>query len=144
MIIPILAGFIGSISTNPSIDIWYNLLIKPSFQPPNWIFGPVWTILYILIGLSLYKIITAKSTNKKSAYFLFFLQLILNTTWSILFFNFNLIFIAFIELLILWFFILLTIIEFYKIDKKAAYLLYPYIIWVTFAGLLNYTIWVLN
>jgi tryptophan-rich sensory protein len=144
IIIPLLAGFTGTFFSNPRVDIWYNVLEKPSFQPPDWIFGPVWTFLYILMGIALYKIITSKAINKKSAYFLFVFQLILNTAWSLIFFNFHLINIAFIELLVLWFFILLTILEFYKINKLAAYLLYPYIIWVTFAGLLNYFIWILN
>ena len=140
-----LAGIIGSLFTITSTKSWYTTIIKPSFNPPNWIFGPVWTLLYLLMGISLYLILTTKkSKNRKIGLYLFFTQLVLNTLWSILFFGLQSPLFAFIEIIILWLAILLTIIYFYKINKKASYLLIPYILWVTFAAILNLSIYSLN
>ena len=140
-----LAGIIGSLFTITSTNSWYTTIIKPSFNPPNWIFGPVWTLLYLLMGISLYLILTTKkSKNRKIGLYLFFTQLVLNTLWSILFFGLQSPLFAFIEIIILWLAILLTIIYFYKINKKASYLLIPYILWVTFAAILNLSIYSLN
>lgn len=140
----LLAGFVGSFFTITSIDSWYSTINKPVFNPPNFIFGPVWTVLYILMGVSLYLIWINKNKNKKPAYTFFFIQLALNTLWSILFFGLQTQLIAFIEIIILWIAILFTILKFYKISKPASYLLIPYILWVSFAAVLNLSIYLLN
>lgn len=138
-----LAGIIGSFFTVNSIKDWYLNLNKPWFNPPNYLFGPVWISLYFLMGISLYLIWISKK-DIKNALRLFFIQLILNALWSILFFGLRLIFVAFLELLLLGIFILIIIIKFYKIDKRSSYLLIPYILWVSFALVLNFSIFVLN
>jgi len=137
------AGAIGSLFTSPAISTWYATIQKPSFNPPNWIFAPVWTLLFLLMGISLYLIWSKGFKDKeiKTAIFIFFAQLILNIFWSILFFGLQSPLYAFIEIIILWVAILFTIISFYKISKTAAFLLLPYILWVSFAGYLNYSIW---
>lgn len=141
-----LVGVIGGFFTASSIPLWYDSLIKPSFNPPNWIFGPVWTILYITIGISLYLVWTNKAKSKKKTkfYWAFWIQLILNFFWSILFFGNQNIFGALIEIIFLWMAILATIIFAYKISKPSAYLLIPYWLWVSFATVLNFAIWILN
>jgi translocator protein len=142
IIIPFLASVIGSLFTASSVSTWYVELIKPSFNPPSWVFGPVWTILYLFMGISLYLVWT--STFNKKAITFFGIQLTLNVIWSILFFGLQQPLFAFIEIIFLWVFILLTIIYFYKINKTASYLLMPYILWVTFAAVLNLAIFLLN
>ncbi|MFH1399750.1 MAG: TspO/MBR family protein [Candidatus Woesearchaeota archaeon] len=140
------AGFVGSIFTTASIPTWYAALQKPWFNPPNWLFFPVWTTLYLLMGIALY-LILKKGTNTENvpeALFLFFVQLILNTLWSIIFFGFKAPSAAFLEIIALWIFILLTIVRFYSLEKKAAYLLVPYLLWVSFATVLNLNIAILN
>ncbi len=138
------AGFIGSFFTITSIGSWYSQINKPFFNPPNFIFGPVWTFLYILMGISLYLVWQSKNKNKKIALTFFFVQLILNSLWSILFFGLQNPLLAFIEIIILWIAILMTIIKFHKISKAASYLLIPYILWVSFASILNLSIYLLN
>lgn len=141
----LLAGIIGSLFTSSAIPTWYATLNKPSFNPPSWLFGPVWTLLYILMGISFYLIWTAKKSKYKStAIKIFIIQLILNALWSIIFFGAHWIFVAFIEIILMWIFILLSIIKFHKISKTASYLLIPYILWVSFATILTFAIWVLN
>lgn len=142
LVLPFIASLIGSLFTSNSISTWYVNLVKPSFNPPNWIFGPVWTLLYFLMGLSLYFVWIKKYDFK--TFRIFGIQLFLNTLWSILFFGLQKPLYAFIEIILLWVAILLTIISFYKIDKKAAYLLIPYILWVSFAAILNLAIFILN
>ncbi|MEL7663770.1 MAG: TspO/MBR family protein [Methanosarcina mazei] len=141
-----LAGIIGSVFTSSSLDTWYILLEKPSYNPPAWVFFPVWTTLYTLMGISLYLVWEKGLQYKevKTGVFLFGLQLVLNTLWSLLFFGLKSPYYAFLEILVLWIAILLTIIQFWKISKSASLLLVPYILWVSFAALLNYQIWVLN
>ena len=139
------AGLIGALFTSSSVGSWYSTIQKPAFNPPNWIFGPVWTTLYILMGVSLYVILTKRRNRKvKIGLTLFGIQLVLNSLWSFLFFGLERPLFGLIEIPILWVFILLTIIQFWKIDKKASYLLIPYLLWVTFAAVLNYYIWFLN
>lgn len=138
-----LAGVVGAIFTTPQIKGWYSGLNKPSFNPPSWIFGPVWTTLFILMGVSLY-LVWIKGDKTIKARNMFALQLVLNMFWSIIFFHYQSPGIAFAELILLWLVIILTIIKFYKFSKPAAYLLFPYILWVSFAGVLNYFIWILN
>ena len=139
------AGGIGSLATAPNIPTWYANLDKPPFQPPNWVFGPVWSVLYLLMGIALYLVWTAKTGNsKKRAYVLFGIQLFLNTLWSLFFFGLHWTWIAVIIIVTLWIAIALTIREFAKFSKPAAWLLAPYIAWVTFASLLNIAVAVLN
>ncbi len=141
-----LAGIIGSFFTFPSISTWYVALEKPSFNPPNWVFSPVWITLFILMGISLYLVwgSGAKTRYVKIALTLFGIQLALNALWSIIFFGLKSPFYALIELVILWVAILATIFKFFNISKTAAYLLIPYILWVSFAAVLNFSIWVIN
>lgn len=140
-----LTGIIGSLFTTPAIPGWYAQLIKPSFSPPNWLFGPVWTTLYTLMGISVSIIwFSQKNPSRKKALKVFFIQLALNSLWSILFFGLKNPTLAFAEIIILWGFILYIIILFGKINKKASYLLIPYILWVTLASILNLAIAILN
>lgn len=144
--ISLAAGAVGSIFTYESIQTWYTTLNKPFFNPPNWVFGPVWTVLYVLMGISLYIIWNEKSTSssKKTGIVFFFIQLVLNTIWSILFFGLQAPGIAFVEILILLFSIVYTSVYFSRISKIAAVLLVPYMLWVTFASILNFAIFILN
>jgi translocator protein len=145
IILCLLAGAIGSIFTSKSIPTWYATLKKPSFNPPNYLFGPVWTILYILMGIAAYLIWTSGwNSVTKIALAVFAVQLILNTAWSILFFGLQNPFIAFIEIIFLWLAIVATIVLFYRISPAASYLLIPYLLWVSFASVLNFAIWRLN
>jgi tryptophan-rich sensory protein len=141
-----LIGFISSFFTVSSISSWYAVLNKPSFNPPNYIFGPVWTLLYALIGISLYFVLTAKAKKdlKKKAYLIFTIQLILNFFWSIIFFGMHQILPAFIEIIFLWLAILINMIVFHKISRLSTWLLMPYWLWVSFASLLNFSLWMLN
>jgi len=140
--LPFLASLIGSIFTANSISTWYVDLNKPGFNPPNWIFGPVWTILYLMMGISLYLVWTKK--YDRTTLLIFGTQLFLNTIWSIIFFGLKMPLYAFIEIIFLWIAILMTIIYFYRINRTSAYLLIPYILWVTFASILNLYIFILN
>ena len=110
-----LAGLVGSVFTTSSIATWYSVINKPSFNPPNWLFSPVWITLFFLMSLSLYLILNTKHKQRKIALTFFGIQLILNTLWSIIFFGLKSPFYAFIEIILLWFAILMTIIKFYKI-----------------------------
>ena len=145
LFIPLLAGLIGSFFTTPAIDTWYEQLIKPSYNPPNWLFAPVWTALYILMGVSLYLIIqTKKKKGKEEAITLFAAQLALNIVWSIVFFEKKDILLALFEIGLLWVFILATMIKFYKLNTTAGLLFIPYLLWVSFASVLNLAILMLN
>ena len=134
------AGIIGSIFTTPAIDGWYAGLGKPWFTPPAWVFAPVWTILFALMGVALYLVweTPASRPRKFIAVLIFFCQLALNVLWSYIFFHVQSPFEAFLEIIILWLAIALTIYVFAKISRKAAWLLVPYILWVSFAAVLNY------
>ncbi|AAM07559.1 TPA: TspO/MBR family protein [Methanosarcina acetivorans] len=146
IIICLLAGVVGSIFTSSSLESWYPLLEKPALNPPSRVFFPVWTALYILMGISLF-LMWKKGLQEKEVrvgFFLFGLQLGLNIFWSFLFFGLQSPYLAFLEILLLWLAILLTVIQFWKVSKTASYLLIPYLLWVSFAVLLNYQIWVLN
>ena len=146
IIICLMAGFIGSFFTADSVGTWYASLKKPDLAPPNWVFGPVWTTLYILMGVSLY-IVWMKGLGKKevrSAVYIFMAQLLLNTVWSLLFFGLRNPLYAFIEIIVLWLAIAATMIKFKRLSSTAALLLIPYILWVSFAAYLNYMIWQLN
>lgn len=146
IILCLLAGIIGSVFTFSAIPIWYTGLSKPWFSPPNWIFGPVWTTLYVMMGVSFY-LVWKTGTKKKGVPYalkLFLIQLGLNALWSILFFGLKNPWLAFSEILVLWTAIYLTINSFKKISPIAALLLIPYLFWVTFALLLNYSIAFIN
>ena len=141
-----LAGLAGSIATFTSINSWYKTLVKPTFNPPNWVFGPVWTVLYILMGLALY-LIWDKGLKKRKvrvAFWLFIIHLAVNAGWSVVFFGLHSLFGGFIVLLVLWAFIIALLWKFYEISHLAAYLLIPYFLWVSFAGVLNVSLWLLN
>jgi tryptophan-rich sensory protein len=140
------AGLVGSIFTAESVSTWYPTINKPEFNPPSWVFAPVWTMLFLLMGIALYLIIKNKPQGKYAlmALSIFGLQLILNVLWSFMFFGLECPFCAFIEILILLSAILATILAFYKINRLAAYLLLPYLFWVSFAAVLNFYIWQLN
>ena len=134
------AGIIGSFATASSVKSWYITdLVKPVFNPPSWVFAPVWTTLFILMGISFYLV-----WNKKNNLFWFWAQLFLNTLWSFLFFGFHSPTLAFYEIILLWSAILMTIVKFWQYKKVASVLLWPYLAWVTFAAFLNYSIMVLN
>ena len=135
-----LAGIIGSVFTSNSIRTWYQIINKPSFTPPNWLFGPVWILLYLLMAVSAFLV---WQKNKK-ALGIFILQLIFNTFWSIAFFGLKSPLFGLIIIVILWILILLTIMKFFKISKLAGWLLVPYILWVSFAAILNLFILILN
>lgn len=141
-----LVAIIGSAVTLPSIKTWYITLNKPEFNPPNWIFGPVWTVLFLLMGISLYLIWSNGTKTKKvrEALYYFSAQLLLNFLWSLFFFGMHNPLLAFFDIILLWFAILFTILKFQEISKLAAYLLYPYLFWVSFATLLNFAVVVLN
>lgn len=136
IVVCLLVGFIAGQFTTTSIDSWYSTLKKPSFNPPNWIFGPVWTLLYILMGVALYF-----TWNSKMGLIFFFIQLGLNFFWSLIFFSLHSPFFAFIEILLLIFFIIMTMIYSPRI---VVYLMIPYLLWVMFATVLTFSIWRLN
>lgn len=140
------AGLLGSVFSAESITDWYPALKKPPFTPPPWLFGPVWTALYILMGISAFLIWKKglKSPKVKLTLLLFIIQLSLNAAWTPIFFGLKMPLLAFADILLLWAAILLTIICSLKISKTAAILLVPYIIWVTFAAVLNAAICLLN
>jgi len=148
LLIPQLAGLLGSIANFTSLDSWYISLVKPSFNPPSWVFRPVWTFLFLLMGLSLYLVWQKKGSFHKKQWNLtikiFSVQLGLNILWSYLFFFFHNPLAGFLEIILLWIFILLNIIYFYKLNKTAGLLLVPYLLWVSFATFLNFNLWILN
>jgi benzodiazapine receptor len=140
------AGLIGSLFTRPSIPTWYATLDKPHFTPPNWIFSPVWISLFLLMGISLFLIWRRGLVERKVRVALGFFgaQLIFNILWSMLFFGLRSPLAGFIDIAVLWVAIALTIFYFLKVSKTAGLLLVPYIVWVSFASMLNGYIWRLN
>ena len=144
--VPLIIGIIGSVFTMPEVGNWYAGLHKPSFNPPAWIFGPVWTLLYILMGISLWLVIKDGMSSRpvQQAVALFAVQLGLNLAWSIIFFGMHLIAVAFIEILVLFVFIMATTLAFKRINPTAGWLFIPYICWTAFASVLTGTLWLLN
>lgn len=144
--LPLLIGFSSSFFTVTEIGNWYQTIQKPSWNPPNWIFGPVWTTLYVLMGISFFLVWRSEKAwkIKRIAIILFAIQLVLNFLWSFIFFNQHQIGIAFAEITALWLMIFFTILAFARISRPASWLLVPYISWVSFAAILNFTIWQLN
>jgi tryptophan-rich sensory protein len=137
-ILCLFVGFTGSFFTAPQIHGWYAGLNKPLFTPPNWIFAPVWTSLYILMGIA------AGLAWKGKGRVFFLAQLFFNFLWSLVFFSFHQILLAFAVIVVLWFLILKTFLEFKKVSQLAASLLVPYLLWVTFASILNLSLFLLN
>jgi translocator protein len=170
VVLSLSAGAIGSLFTAPAIQSgWYEMLTKPMLNPPSWVFGPVWTLLYVLMGVSFFIVwknnfevrnniwqkyekawnkwserLWRGDLQKANVILIFFFQLALNALWSLLFFGLRSPGIAFFGILALWAAIFYTIVNFYRTSKPAAYLLFPYILWVSFAAYLNVSIWVLN
>lgn len=142
--IPFGAGAIGSIATSSSIPTWYTTLEKPFFNPPNWVFGPVWTLLYALQAVAFYIILTRRHPSQQLAIAVFVMQSIGNLGWSLIFFGLRAPLAALIEIIILWGLILTTIMIFKQLSPKASGLLWPYLAWVSFAAILNAAIVILN
>ncbi len=146
ILIPVLVGVVSGLFTSSAVKGWYAVANKPWFNPPNWIFAPVWTALYVMMGIALFLVWKAEAdkTIKQTAIILFIVQLTLNFFWSFIFFKLQQPGWAFAEICLMWLMILITIIWFGKISPAAAWLLVPYICWVSFASVLNYSIWKLN
>lgn len=144
LIICLAAGLFGSLLTAPAIPAWYSALEKPFFTPPDWLFAPVWTFLYVLMSISATLVWRSGHTETRNALGIFSVQLILNALWSWAFFGLRSPFVGLIEIIFLWIAILVTIKAFFRISRTAGYLLIPYILWVTLALLLNFFIWRLN
>lgn len=140
------AGIIGGLFNSTSIKTWYVTLKKPVFNPPNWVFAPVWISLYLLMGIALYLVWIPDIPVKEKfwALTLFWAQLVLNMLWSYFFFYLRSPLSGLIDILLLWILILLTIMKFFPLNRTAALLLTPYILWVTYAAVLNYALWHLN
>lgn len=137
------AGWLGSMWTIPNLHPWYSSLAKPSWTPPEWLFGPVWSALYLIMAVAAW--LVWKRVGMASAQMvLFSLQLLLNALWSGIFFRLRLVGPAFFEISLLWISILTTCISFHRIAPLASWLLVPYLIWVTYASGLNFSIWRLN
>lgn len=140
--IPLAVGGLSALLTQNSMAA-FNTINKPALTPPGWLFPVVWTILYILMGIASYLVLTSEKPNE-TALTVYGIQLIFNFFWSIIFFNLELYLFAFIWLVVLWLLILKTTILFYQISKLAGILMLPYLLWVTFAGYLNFSIYLLN
>jgi benzodiazapine receptor len=142
----LIAGYIGSYYTTPEIPTWYASLQKPDLTPPSWVFAPVWTVLYIFMGISLYWILESgvKSQEAKLGMILFIFQLVLNVGWSFFFFGLHSTFFSFLVIVMLWAVLLCTIVQVFRFSIPAATILIPYIGWVSFAAYLNYAILILN
>ncbi|MCX8015552.1 MAG: tryptophan-rich sensory protein [candidate division WOR-3 bacterium] len=141
-----LAGVLGSLFTRPNIPNWYLTLKKPSIAPPNWVFAPVWTTLFLLMAIALYLVWRQGWGNEvvRKAMIIFFVQLVINVLWSAAFFGLRQPLAGFLVIIVLWFFIILTIVYFYNLSKTAGLLLVPYLLWVSFATVLNFMIFKLN
>lgn len=143
----LVVGYLSGMVTRDSITTWYPTLVKPIFNPPNWIFAPVWTVLYLMMGWAgglVWNKIETDEKNVKLAFKYFIIQLALNAMWSFIFFYLHNPFLAFVEIILLWLMIYEVYNQFKRIDKKAGMLFIPYLLWVSFAGVLNFSIWWLN
>ena len=145
LILTLGVGAIAGIFTSSAVTGWYTTLHKPSFNPPDWLFGPVWTVLYIIMGISLFMIWKLEPSRERNiALLLFMFQLIANFCWSFIFFHFKLIGPALIDIIVLWISIVVMLVMFYTIKPLAAYLNIPYLLWVSFASILNGAYYFLN
>jgi len=139
------AGIIGSFFTAPNIETWYASLEKPSFTPPDWLFAPAWITLYTLMGIASFLVWQKRQFPRaRSALFFYLGQLLFNALWSIVFFGMQSPFLGFLIIIILWLLIIVTALKFWKAEKIAGLLFIPYILWVSFAAVLNFAIWQLN
>ena len=140
------AGAIGSIFTRQAIPTWYATLEKPAFNPPNWLFAPAWTLLYIMMGIAAFLVWRKGLENRqvRVALIVFLVQLVLNALWSVAFFGLESPVYGLIVIAALWVAILFTVWKFYRISLAASVLMWPYLLWVTFAAVLNSSIWLLN
>lgn len=145
ILVPLLAGIVAALITKDGMET-YGMLVKPELAPPSIVFPIVWTVLYILMGISSYLIITSNAGKAKTekALMLYWYQLAVNFLWATFFFNFEWYLFSFVWILILWILVLLMILTFWKIDKRAAIINIPYLLWLTFAAYLNLAIWWLN
>ena len=147
VVIRLVVGYVSGMFTRTSITTWYPTLVKPSFNPPNWIFAPVWTSLYVMMGVAaglIWNQITTQKAAVTKALQFFTIQLVLNALWSYLFFGLHNLMLATIEVVLLWLMIFETYSQFAKINKTASYLMLPYLAWVSFASVLTASIWWLN
>lgn len=143
--LPLMVGAVSGYATSRSVDTWYATLAKPPFNPPNAVFGPVWTLLYVLMGVTLFLLWRSPSSPQRTrALIAFGVQLALNFAWSFLFFRYHLVTAAFVEILVLWGCILAMIVFSFRVKPVSAWLQTPYLLWVSFAALLNGAIRVLN
>jgi benzodiazapine receptor len=140
------AGAIGSLATTPNIPTWYAAIEKPAFTPPSWLFAPAWITLYILMAIAAFLVWRKGFAHEgvKCALIVFLVQLVLNALWSLVFFGLQSPLYGMVVILALWIAILLTIIKLFKLSTAAGWLMLPYILWVSFASVLNISIWVLN
>jgi tryptophan-rich sensory protein len=143
--LPLAVGAAAGMSTSQSVRGWFTELNRPFFSPPNWVFAPVWTTIYILMGISFYLIWKSPAGRERyRAMAVYFVQLFLNFCWSFIFFYFRLTGWALAEIILLWLMIIAMIVAFYRVKPAAAYLNFPYLLWVTFASILNGAYFVLN
>jgi tryptophan-rich sensory protein len=139
------AAGIASLYTTPAIPVWYAALRKPAWNPPAWVFGPVWTLLYLMMAVAVWLVWRERGfAGAGGALALFTLQLILNALWSIIFFGRRNPALALVEIFFLWAAIFATMLSFWRVSQPATWLMWPYLLWVTFAGFLNLNIWKLN
>lgn len=144
VLIPLAVGGLSAFLTRNSMESFDNLT-KPPLSPPGWLFPVVWSILFVLMGIASYLVLVSdKPARSKTALTVYGIQLAFNFFWSIIFFNFEMYLFAFVWLMILWLLIIITTVLFWRIDKRAGYLMLPYLIWVTFAAYLNFGIYLLN
>ena len=144
VVIPVVVGALSGVATQSGVTTWYLTLAKPELNPPSWIFAPVWTTLFVLMGVASWLVWRSFKQGKRSALVVYGIQLALNALWSLLFFGLHSPGAALIEIAVLWIAIAVAGILFWRISKPAAVLLIPYLAWVSFASYLNYMIWVLN
>jgi len=140
-----IASFLGYLFTNQAVKDWYPTLLKPELNPPSWIFGPVWSVLYLMMGIALYLVrIKPANTGVKIAIVFFYIQLALNVLWSYSFFMLHSPHLGLLNIIVLWVMIIITVFLFFGQSKIAGWLLIPYLLWVSFASYLNFSIWFLN
>ena len=137
------ASFIGRFATIAFKEPWYSQLIKSNYNPPDWVFAPVWTALYLMMTFAVWLFWHSAKRDMKTIYF-YFIHIVFNTTWSIVFFGFHEIFLAFIVLLILIYFIIILILRFKRVNLVSYYLMIPYLLWTTYALFLNFNLLILN
>jgi len=145
IVTPRMLESIGGLIISDAVTEWYATLNRPFFNPPNWVFVPVWTTIYLLLGVSLYYVWKQEpSQNRKKALIVFVIQMVLNFAWTFIFFHFHLFLLALIEIVVMWFSILFMILRFYKVKPMSAYINIPYLLWVSYAVVLTVSFYYLN